>query len=423
MTLALASRVARIETSAIREILKVAERPDVLSFAGGLPAPELFPIEALADAHARVFAREGAAALQYSTTEGYAPLRDWIAARLRTFGVDADVERTLITNGSQQGIDLAARVLINPGDRIAVENPSYLAALQAFSGYEARFAPVASDDDGMDIDDLERRHAQEPVRLVYVVPNFQNPKGTTLSLARRQSLVAFAARHGVPILEDDPYGALRFDGASLPPLAALDGAGGVVVHLGTFSKTLAPGMRVAWAVGPIEVIRAMTVAKQAADLHSASITQRAIVALFERFDFEAHLALLRAEYGRRCLAMLAALDQYMPDGTNWTHPSGGMFTWVELPGGMRAEDLFEAALAQNIAFVPGSPFYSADKRYDTLRLNFSNRPPERIDEGMARLGRVLASVLSTLAEHRTGFLSQPTRDPPPPPNLGEGVGG
>lgn len=396
MTIALARRMDRIESSAIREILKVAERPDVMSFAGGLPAPELFPIDALADAHARVFAREGAAALQYSTTEGYGPLREWIAARLRTFGIDADVERTLITNGSQQGIDLAARVLINPGDRIAVENPSYLAALQAFGGYEARFAPIASDDDGLDVDDLERRHAQEPVRLVYVVPNFQNPKGTTLSLARRHALVAFAARTGVPILEDDPYGALRYEGPALPPLAALDDDG-LVIHLGTFSKTLAPGMRVAWAVGPIDVIRAMTVAKQAADLHSASITQRAVVALFERFDFDAHLTLLRAEYGRRRQAMLGALDEYMPAGTDWTHPAGGMFTWVTLPGGLRAEDLFEVALAGRVAFVPGSPFFSAEKRYDTLRLNFSNRPPERIDEGMARLGKVVAGALQEAA--------------------------
>ncbi|MCC7019699.1 MAG: PLP-dependent aminotransferase family protein [Ardenticatenales bacterium] len=387
-TLPLAHRMAHMEASAIREILKVAERPDILSFAGGLPAPELFPIDALADAHARVLAREGAAALQYSATEGFAGLRDWISARLRAAGMTCDVERTLITTGSQQGIDLAARVLLNPGDRVAVENPSYIAALQVFSGYEARFAAIASDGDGLQVDDLERQHAAEPVKLVYIVPNFQNPKGTTLSLARRHALVAFAGRNGVPILEDDPYGELRFEGTSLPPLAALDDVG-VVIHLGTFSKTLAPGLRVAWAVGPSKVIRAMTVAKQSCDLHSSSLTQRALAALFERFDYEAHLTTLRRVYGERRTAMLAALDRYMPSGTRWTQPEGGMFTWVELPDRLRAEDIFEAALAQKVAFVPGSPFFAADKRYDTLRLNFSNRPPELIDEGMGRLGRVV----------------------------------
>ena len=398
MTFPLARRMARMEASAIREILKVAERPDVLSFAGGLPAPELFPIDAIADAHARVLAREGAAALQYSATEGFVPLRDWISTRLRAAGIDCDVERTLITTGSQQGIDLAARVLVNPGDRVAVENPSYIAALQVFSGYEARFAAVASDHDGLQVDDLERQHAAEPVKLVYVVPNFENPKGTTLSLARRHALVSFAQRHGVPILEDDPYGELRFEGTPLPSLAALDDMG-VVVHLGTFSKTLAPGLRVAWAVGPIEVLRAMTVAKQATDLHSASLTQRAVSAMFERFDYEAHLTTLRRVYGERRTTMLAALDRHMPPGTGWTQPEGGMFTWVELPGRLRAEDIFEAALAVKVAFVPGSPFYAVEKRYDTLRLNFSNRPPDLIDDGMARLGQVVAGAL---AGTRTG---------------------
>lgn len=393
MALPLAHRMSRMEASAVREILKVAERPDILSFAGGLPAPELFPIDALADAHARVLAREGAAALQYSATEGFVPLRDWIVARLRAAGIDCDVERTLITTGSQQGIDLAARVLLNPGDRVAVENPSYIAALQVFGGYEARFAAVASDDEGLQVDDLDRQHAAEPVKLVYIVPNFQNPKGTTLSVARRHALVAFAQRHGVPILEDDPYGELRFEGEPLPALAALDDKG-VVIHLGTFSKTLAPGLRVAWAIGPLDVVRAMTVAKQACDLHSASLTQRALAALFERFDYGAHVATLRRVYRERRTTMLAALDRHMPPGTGWTQPEGGMFTWVELPGGLRAVDIFEAALAEKVAFVPGSPFYAVEKRHDTLRLNYSNRPPDLIDEGMSRLGRVVEDALA-----------------------------
>lgn len=393
MTLRLADRTARIEASAVREILKVAEQPDVLSLAGGLPAPELFPIEALAEAHARVFAREGAAALQYSTTEGYAPLRDWIASRLRTQGLDCDVARTLITSGSQQGIDLAARVLVNPGDRVAVESPSYLAALQAFAGYDARLVPVASDDEGLSVDDLERVHRRAPLRLVYVVPNFQNPKGTTLSLVRRLELVRFAQVHQIPILEDDPYGALRYEGVALPALAALDDVG-VVIHLGTFSKTLAPGLRIAWAVAPRAVLQAMTVAKQAADLHTASITQRATAALLETFDYDGHIQQLRGVYGQRRDAMLASLARHMPAGTRWTRPEGGLFTWVELPAGLPAEEIFAAALAQKVAFVPGSPFYAEAPRHDTLRLNFSNRSPEHIDLGIARLGGVTAEELA-----------------------------
>jgi 2-aminoadipate transaminase len=393
MTLALAERMVHMEASAVREILKVAEQPDILSLAGGLPAPELFPREALAEAYARVFASEGAAALQYSTTEGFLPLRDWIATRLRGQGLDCDAEATLITSGSQQGIDLAARVLLNPGDRVAVENPSYLAALQAFAGYEARLVSVASDDEGLCVDDLERVHRHSPVRLVYVVPNFQNPKGTTLSLARRLELVRFGQRHNVAILEDDPYGALRYEGLALPALAALDDAG-IVIHLGTFSKTLAPGLRIAWAVAPPAVMQAMTVAKQAADLHTAGITQRAVATLLETFDYAGHLVELRNVYGQRRDAMLASLARHMPAGTRWTRPEGGLFTWVELPHGLPAEEIFAAALVQKVAFVPGSPFYADEPRHDTLRLNFSNRSPEDIDIAIARLGGVTVRGLA-----------------------------
>jgi 2-aminoadipate transaminase len=393
MSLNLARSASRYQPSAVREILKVAEQPEVLSFAGGLPAPELFPVEAIAEAHARVLAREGRAALQYSTTEGYGPLREWIAARLGRLGIRCDADRTLITNGSQQGIDLVARVLLDPGDRVAVENPSYLAALQVFTAQGARFATVSSDDEGMRVDELERLHAREPVRMVYLVPNFQNPKGTTLSFARRQALVEFAKRHHIPVLEDDPYGALRFEGRDVPSLAALDDEG-VVIHLGTFSKTLAPGLRIGWATGPREVMRAMTIAKQAADLHTATLAQRATAALLETFDYEAHLTHLRAVYGERRQTMLSALARHMPKGTRWTRPEGGMFTWVELPHGLDADSLFAAALAEHVAFVPGTSFFAERPRKDTLRLNYSNRPPERIEEGLARLGKVTARALA-----------------------------
>ncbi|MFL5354365.1 PLP-dependent aminotransferase family protein [Archangium sp.] len=388
----LAQRMSRMKASAIREILKVAERPDVLSFAGGLPAPELFPVEAIAQAHAEVFAEEGRAALQYSATEGYGPLREWICAHLAKSGLHAATDQVLITNGSQQGIDLVAKVLLDPGDVVVVENPSYLAALQTFSGYEASFAVVGSDNDGMRVDDLERLLlvvGRRP-KLIYLVPNFQNPKGTTLSLERRRELVRFAQKHRILILEDNPYGELRFRGEHLPSLASLD-TEDVVINLGTFSKTLAPGLRIGWAVGPRELIRTLTVAKQAADLHTATVSQRATARLLSRFDYDANLEKLRGVYGERCQVMLAALEKHMPAGTRWTHPEGGMFLWVELPRGMSADTLFPLALEKRVAFVPGSPFFAHEPRSEFMRLNYSNRPPELIEEGMRRLGAVIAS--------------------------------
>ncbi len=391
--LRLARRMSRMPPSAVREILKVAEQPEMLSFAGGLPAPELFPVEAIAEAHAEVLARDGRAALQYSTTEGFGPLREWVVDRLARRGVRASTDQVLITNGSQQGIDLVARVLLDQGDVVAVENPSYLAALQTFAGCEAVFAPVESDDDGMQMESLDRVFAERRPRLVYVVPEFHNPKGTTLSMERRAHLVRLCQAHRVPVLEDDPYGELRFRGEAQPPLAALDGEG-VVVHLGTFSKTLAPGMRLGWLVGPKELVRAAAIAKQAADLHTATLAQRAAVALLARFDYDAHLVKLRKVYGERCQAMLGALERHFPPGGSWTRPDGGLFVWARLPAGVSADDIFASALREKVAFVPGSAFFAEHPRHDHLRLNYSNRPADLIEEGIARLGRVVRHALS-----------------------------
>ncbi len=390
----LARRMSRMPPSAVREILKYAERPDVLSFAGGLPAPELFPVEAIAAAHAAVLARDGRAALQYSTTEGFGPLREWIVARLAKRGIRASVDEVLITNGSQQGIDLAARILLDPGDAVAVENPSYLAALQTFSGCEVEFVTVKSDDAGMDVDDLERVVARRRPKLIYLVPEFQNPKGTTLASERRGKLVRLAQEHRIPILEDNPYGELRFRGEAPPPLASLDEEG-VVIHLGTFSKTLAPGLRIGWMVGPKELIRPATIAKQAADLHTATVAQRAAAELLTTFDYDGHLATIRRAYGERCLAMLAALERHMPEGSRWTKPEGGLFVWAERPKGTSADAMFDAALKEKVAFVPGSAFFAASPRHEMMRLNYSNRPPELINEGIARLGRVLRQRVSS----------------------------
>jgi 2-aminoadipate transaminase len=380
--------MSQMKTSAVREILKVAERPDILSFAGGLPAPELFPVEAIAQAHAEVCANEGPAAMQYSTTEGFGPLREWICAHLAERGLQITTEQVLITAGSQQGIDLAARVMLDPGDVVVVENPSYLAALQNFGGYEARIEVVGSDDEGMRVEELDDLATRCRPKLIYVIPNFHNPKGTTLSLERRLALVRFAQQHRVLVLEDDPYGELRFRGAALPSLASLDDAG-VVIQLGTFSKTLAPGLRLGWSVSSRELMRSLTIAKQSTDLHTATLAQRATARLLSKFDYDTHLARLRAAYGERCQAMLDALEEHMPEGTRWTHPDGGMFLWAELPRGLRGEDILPRAIEQQVAFVPGSPFFAVNPRSECIRLNYSNRSPELIDEGMRRLGSVL----------------------------------
>ncbi|MBL8955910.1 MAG: PLP-dependent aminotransferase family protein [Myxococcaceae bacterium] len=388
MTLTLARRTSRVTTSAVREILKVAERPDVLSFAGGLPAPELFPVAEIARAHAAVLERDGQAALQYSTTEGFGPLREHIAADFRRRGVAADAGDILVTTGSQQGLDLAARVLLDPGAVVVVENPSYLAALQVFAAAEARVVPVASDDDGIDVAALAAVLAREDVRLIYLVPNFQNPRGTTLSALRRQAVMSLAQAWRVPVLEDDPYGELRFRGAALAPLASLDEAG-LVISLGTFSKTLAPGLRLGWVHAAPALMKHLVVAKQAADLHCGSLAQRATAELLATFDFAAHLTTLRRVYGERCDAMLGALERHFPAGTRFTRPDGGLFVWAELPGDVDTGELLETAVHEKVAFVPGAPFFAGEPRRNTLRLNFSNRRPELIEAGMARLGGVL----------------------------------
>lgn len=381
--------------SALREILKVTEQPDVISFAGGLPAPEVFPVEALARAHAEVFAEEGAQACQYSTSEGWWPLREWVASRMQQRGISsAAPDRVLITNGSQQGIDLVAKIFLEAGDSVIVENPSYLAALQVFNGFEAKLIAIESDDDGMRVDEVERAIASAPRRpkFIYVVSQFHNPTGTTLTLERRHRLLDVARRYGVPIVEDDPYGELRYRGATLAPLAAMD-TDGLVIYLSTFSKTLSPGMRIGWTHSCAEVFRALVRAKQAADLHTNTIQQRAAARLLAAFDFDSHVERIKSVYGERLDVMLCALAKYFPRETHWTKPDGGLFLWVELPESVCAEELFEKAIRERVAFVPGTPFFAADARRNFIRLNFSNCAPDSIDEGIKRIGNLLKDMV------------------------------
>ncbi len=384
----LSHRMNGIKSSAVREILKVTEHPEIISFAGGLPAPEYFPVDAIAAAFQYVLSHDGAASLQYSTTEGFPQLRKAISDRLNRQGGSTTPDDLLITNGSQQGLDLIAKVLINPSDVIVVENPSYLAALQAFGFYEAQFAVVESDDEGMIVDDLEAIVLQNSPKMLYVVPNYNNPTGRTLTLSRRIELVRLAQKYRFIILEDNPYGELCFDGDPLPSLASLDNQG-VVVSLGTFSKTFAPGLRVGWLSGPTKLVKAMTVAKQSTDLHTSSISQRVIAHLLATFDYEGHIAQLRKVYGERAQAMISTLETALPKGSKWSRPKGGMFVWVQLPTGYDTDRILEMAIENKIAFVPGRSFFANEPQIECMRLNFSNQPVEKITEGIKRLGLIL----------------------------------
>jgi 2-aminoadipate transaminase len=385
-----ARRMQHVRASEIREILKVTERPDFISLAGGLPAPELFPVTEIAEAARRCFAEDGAAALQYSTTEGYAPLRAAIARRLpETTGARPGADEILITTGSQQGLDLVGKVFLDEGDVVLCESPTYLGGLQAFRVFGPRFVEVETDDEGMIPASLERCLEAEPrAKLLYAIPDFQNPAGRTWSLARREAVLAIVERHRMAVIEDCPYGELRFSGSPLPSLMALAGPG-QVLQLGTFSKILCPGLRVAWIAANRAMIEKLVLVKQAADLHSPSLNQRLVSRLLETYDLAAGIERMRDLYRRRCGAMLAALEGEFPEGATWTRPEGGLFVWVTLPEGVSARDLLTRAIGVQVAFVPGGAFFPNGGHENTLRLNFSIMTPERIAEGVRRLGALL----------------------------------
>ncbi len=385
-----ARRIEAAESSAVREILKVTEKPEIISFAGGLPAPEFFPKAQMAEAFSRTILEEGEKALQYSTTEGHAPLRQWIATGMQAKGIRAEADNILITSGSQQGLDLLAKALVNAGDKILVERPTYLAALQTFSLFEVNFVTVASDDEGMNVDDAERKLRENPdIKLIYLVANFQNPSGTTLAFARRQRLMALASQYGVRILEDDPYGELRYRGETIAPIKSLDEEG-LVIYISTFSKTITPGLRIAWLVAEPKIYAKLSIAKQATDLHTNTVSQFAVHRYLTEHDSAAHLTKLRGVYGERCRVMLEALATYFPTGVRWTKPEGGMFLWVELPSHLNTANLLPDAINAQVAFVPGAPFFANERPQNFMRLNFSNQTPERIALGIQKLAEVIA---------------------------------
>ena len=403
-----AQRTRNIKSSAIRELLKVTQNPKIISFAGGLPAPEVFPIKRFQEACTKVLETQGSEALQYGATEGYEPLREMIARHTTRYGVKAKPENVLITSGSQQALDLIGKLLINSGDRVLVEAPTYLGALQAFNVYGAEYISVPSDQDGLRTNQLEASLRLGP-KFMYVLPNFQNPGGTTLAEGRRHELVLLSERYGIPIVEDDPYGQLRYEGEHLTPLIVLDRQNvsgddgyttGNVIYLSTFSKTLAPGLRLGWMVAPADVIAKLVQIKQGADLHTSTFTQMVAYEVAHDNFLDEHIKLIRKVYGERRNVMLEALQEYFPAEVSWTHPQGGLFLWVSLPEGMDSHLLFEAAIKENVAFVPGDSFYSGNgfaaegRRH--FRLNFSNAEPEKIREGIRRLSVAIRSQLAGL---------------------------
>ena len=400
-----AQRTKSAKSSIIRELLKLTQRPEVISFAGGLPAPEVFPVARFQEACQRVLQTQSTSALQYGPTEGYRPLREYIVAHMARYGILANVDNVLITSGSQQALDLIAKLLINRGDRILVECPTYLGALQAFDLMGAEYVTVPTDDHGIQTCNMEEALRSGP-KFMYILPNFQNPGGVTLSRSRRDQLVSLSDKYGIPIIEDDPYGQLRYEGEHVTPLVVLDRTNlardhgyklGNVIYLSTFSKVLAPGLRVAWIVAPPDVIAKLVQLKQSTDLHTSTFTQMVVYEAARDGYIDEHVKLIRATYKERRDAMLEALHDFFPPEVTWTRPLGGLFLWVTMPPGVDSSRLLDTALRQDVAFVPGDPFFPNGDEGSHMRLNFSNAKPEMIREGIRRLSIAVAHEL----EHRS----------------------
>lgn len=394
MAITYAKRMGTLRASEIREILKVTESPDMISFAGGLPAPELFPAKEIIEVNRLVLEESAQTALQYSTTEGFPALRRWIAARMNARqGTALDMDNVLITHGSQQALDLSGKVFLDEGDAVLCESPTYLAAITAFRAYGVSFVSVPTDEDGMDMKALEKiLHDTARVKAIYAIPNFQNPTGRTWSLGRRRALARLSAAHETVVIEDNPYGELRFAGEALPSVKAFDTAGNVLIT-GTFSKIFCPGYRIGWIAGDKDIIKKYVLAKQGTDLQCNTLAQMEIAKYLGLYDIDVHIQSIRAVYKSRRDLMVSMMESEFPAGVTFTRPQGGLFAWVELPDAVSARDVLVKSLEAKVAFVPGGSFFPNGGHENTLRLNFSNMPEQRIAEGMRRLGRVLKTFI------------------------------
>lgn len=389
-------RIQRVPRSFIREILKVAGDPKIISFAGGLPNPELFPVDPIKDAMSKVLGSRGSDSLQYGASEGFTPLREWICQRYgKRFGMTVSPDNVLITTGSQQGLDLVGKVLVEDRDVVAMERPGYLGAIQALSLYTERIKQVNLEADGPDLAALERLFSSESCKLFYGIPNFQNPSGMSYSLEKRKAVAGLCGYKGVVLLEDDPYGELRFEGANLPPMGSLADTGKDLqgIMLGTLSKVAAPGLRVGWIVAPYGIMEKLLIAKQAADLHTSTFTQHLAWQYLADNDLDGHIEVIRERYRKQAQCMVKMLEDHFPEEASFIRPQGGMFLWVTLPDGCSSAELFDLAIQKGVAFVPGEPFYSDGGGQNTLRLNFSNADEKSIEEGMGRLAECLKDYL------------------------------
>ncbi|WP_341716396.1 PLP-dependent aminotransferase family protein [Micromonospora sp. FIMYZ51] len=386
----IARRVTGLNHSPVRQLLALSARPDVISFAGGFPAPELFDVDGLRAGFAEALADPSVRRnLQYSATEGNAELRELLAERLTRRGLSTGASDLLTTNGSQQALTMLTTALVDPGDVVLVAAPTYLAALQCFHLAGARVVPVAGDAHGIAPDALTEACRRYRPSLLYLIPTFANPTGHTMPLDRRRELAEVARRHSVWIVEDDPYGELRYRGEHLPPVAALPEAGEATVYVGSFSKTSAPGLRLGWVRAPGSLRRTLMLVKEAADLHSSTVDQAAAAVYLRTADLDGHLRAVVAQYRDRCSAMLDKLPSVLPPGSRWTSPEGGMFVWVRLPDGADASHVLTRAVDLGVAFVPGSAFYPVDPDHATLRLSFTTNTPDQISTGLSRLREAL----------------------------------
>lgn len=393
MSLRYAKRMDNIKASEIRELLKLTQKPEVISFAGGLPAPELFPVKELKKVSSKVLDEQGTAALQYGPTEGYEPLREQITKRMEKIGVKAKPENILVTSGSQQGLDFSAKIFINPGDIILCESPSYMGAINAFKAYEPKFIGVPTDEDGMIMEELEDiLKNNDRVKFIYVIPDFQNPSGRTWSIERRKRLIELANEYNIAIVEDNPYGELRFEGEYYPSVKHYD-TEGRVIFLGTFSKIFCPGLRLGWVYAEKEVLNKYVLAKQGSDLQSSTISQMQIAKFLEEYDIEKHIEKLKEVYKNRRNIMINTMKEEFPEEVKFTNPQGGLFTWVVLPEYMNARDLAVKALEKNVAFVPGGSFFPNGGNENTLRLNYSNMDEEKIKIGIKRLADAIKDMI------------------------------